>query len=232
VDVSDAPAPARSDAKLAAWLTFVGVLTTLNYASRAASGKPEEDVLYTWTAFVGGLIQYAVMLTIVLLIARGRQARELLALRRPRSWGRALLMAAAVLVATYVIAVTLDPLLHAGDEQGLTPNGWDSSRAAPFIANFVLVSGIVPVVEELTFRGLGFSLLARFGRTFAIVAVGISFGLAHGLVAALPILAAFGMGLAWLRARSNSVYPGIVLHAFFNGIALLGSVLVGDDGGG
>lgn len=229
--MNELPAAARSDRRLAGWLTFVGVLATLNYASRAASGRPEEDVLYTWAAFVGGLIQFAIMLTIVLLIARGGRMRELFALRRPRSWGRAVLMAIGVFFGTLALAAALDPILHAGDEQGLTPNGWDSSRAVPFIANFVLVSAVVPIVEELTFRGLGFSLLERFGRLFAIVAIGLLFGLAHGLVAALPILAAFGMGLAWLRARSNSVYPSMLLHAAFNALALLGSVTLGDDSG-
>ena len=67
-------------------------------------------------------------------------------------------------------------------------------------------------------------MLARFGRAAAIALVGLAFGLAHGLVEALPILAAFGAGLAYLRSRTESVYPGILLHATFNGIVLLASV--------
>ena len=46
------------------------------------------------------------------------------------------------------------------------------------------------------------------------------FGLAHGLVEALPILVALGVGLAYLRARTDSLYPGFVVHALFNAIAL------------
>jgi membrane protease YdiL (CAAX protease family) len=58
----------------------------------------------------------------------------------------------------------------------------------------------------------------------AIIGVGLAFGLAHGLIEALPILSLFGIGLAWLRERTDSVYPPILLHAVFNGFALAVSV--------
>jgi len=54
----------------------------------------------------------------------------------------------------------------------------------------------------------------------AIVGTGVLFGLAHGLVEALPILVALGIGLAFLRARTDSLYPGFAVHALFNAIAL------------
>ena len=83
---------------------------------------------------------------------------------------------------------------------------------------------VAPIVEELTFRGLGYSLLVRYGKWAAIVLTGLAFGLAHGLVEALPFLAAFGMGLAYLRSRVRSVYPGMIVHGLFNAVALTLSV--------
>jgi membrane protease YdiL (CAAX protease family) len=56
--------------------------------------------------------------------------------------------------------------------------------------------------------------------------VGIAFGVGHGLVTALPILTAFGIGLAFLRSRTGSIYPAILLHAVFNGFALALAVAV------
>src|SRR5438876_1112872 len=76
------------------------------------------------------------------------------------------------------------------------------------------------VLEELTFRGLGYTLLSRYGQWTAIVLVGVIFGLAHGLVEALPILAFFGMGLCYLRVKTGSVYPGMLVHAGFNALVL------------
>jgi membrane protease YdiL (CAAX protease family) len=33
------------------------------------------------------------------------------------------------------------------------------------------------------------------------------------------------MALAWLRDRTDSVYPGMVVHGLFNGVALAAAVL-------
>ena len=129
-----------------------------------------------------------------------------------------------VLVAVYVISAAVSPLLHPGREQGLTPDRWDSSRAAPFFANAFVVCVLAPLTEELTFRGLGFTLLRRLGAWSAVVLTALAFGLAHGLVNALPVLFVFGVGLAYIRLRQNSVVPGIVLHGLFNVIALVVAV--------
>jgi len=210
--------------KLTWWWILVGILAVLAYAGRATGGKPPEDVLYHWDTAAFAAIVYAFVLGLLLLIARGESARERFALRHPRSWPRALGWAFVVFVLILVIGAALDPFLDAGEEQGLTPNAWDPDRAAPFLANAVVIAGLAPIVEELTYRGLGFSLLRPYGMASAIVGVGLAFGLAHGLIEALPILSLFGMGLAWLRERTDSVYPPILLHAAFNGFALAVSV--------
>jgi membrane protease YdiL (CAAX protease family) len=57
------------------------------------------------------------------------------------------------------------------------------------------------------------------------VLTGLAFGVAHGLVEALPLLVAFGIGLAYLRCRVDSVYPGMVVHGLFNGAALVVAVV-------
>ena len=204
----------------------MGVLALLAYSSRASGGRPPEDALYQWGTAASAAIVYGLVLGLVLLIARGENSRELLALRQPRSWWRAAGWALAVFVLVLIVGAALDPFLDAGEEQGLTPSGWDSDRAAAFVANVLVVAGIAPVVEELTYRGVGYSLLRPYGVASAIVGVGIAFGLAHGLIEALLILSLFGMGLAFLRERTDSVYPPILLHAAFNGFALAVSVAI------
>jgi membrane protease YdiL (CAAX protease family) len=212
--------------RLAWWTLLVGVLAALAYASRASGGRPPENALYQWGTAISAAVVYAIVLGLVVLIAKGGPARELLALRQPRSWLKALGLAFAIFIGILIVGAALDPFLHAGEEQGLTPTGWDSSRAAAFAANAIVVAGIAPVVEELTYRGLGFGLLRPYGEWAAIVAVGLAFGLAHGLIEGLPILSLFGMGLAFLRSRTDSIYPPILLHAAFNGFALAASVTV------
>ncbi len=220
----DVPATARSDTRLAVWLGFVTVFIALQYAGRTA-GPPPSDLLYRWSLFGEGLVQVGFTLALTIGIAWEGPVRDFLAIRRPGAWGTAVKVAGAIFIAIIVVAGALEPVLHASEEQGFVPDRWDPSRAAPFAANFVLVAALFPITEELFFRGAGFAVLARFGRVAAVIGVGIFFGLAHGLINALPILVAFGIALTWLRERSRSVLPCIALHAAFNTFALLGAVL-------
>ena len=211
--------------RLVAWATIVGVLAALGYAGRYAGGKPPKEPLYRWDQFAGGLVQFLVLLGLMLLVAVGLSKREVFALRLPSSWRRAAKIGVGVVVAIAVVSAALDPLLHPGKEQDLAPHGWEPRHAAAFAANFVVVALLAPFVEELTFRGLGFTLLrGRFGRWPAIVLVGFAFGLAHGLVRALPPLVVFGACLAYLRSRTASVFPGMILHAGYNSLVLLFAV--------
>jgi len=88
------------------------------------------------------------------------------------------------------------------------------------------VTVLAPVVEELTYRGLGFTLLVPYGSAVAILGTGVLFGAAHGLVAGLLVLSIFGVVVGWLRSRTGSVYPSMILHGVFNGTALILSVTV------
>jgi membrane protease YdiL (CAAX protease family) len=210
--------------RLALWLALVGLLALIAYTSRASSGKPSPQTLYEWSTAVGALIQDAIVLGLVLAIAGFR--RDLLALHRPPSLGRTAVVLLAALVGIYVFEGVYSALTHPGNEQGLTPAHWEPRHAAAYVVNSVVICTWIPFVEELTYRGVGYSLLARYGRWTAIVAVGLLFGLAHGLIVSLPIIALFGAVLAWVRSRTNSVLPGMALHGLFNLVALVAAVTV------
>ena len=205
---------------LALWSSFVAAFATLSYSLRFTEGKPPKDLLYKWSTAAGNLFQFAVIAAIVYGIAGLGDRRQLLALRRPTSWRLAAKIGVGIGIGMLVLSVLLNPVLHPGREQGITPDRWEPNHAAAYIVNGLVIAVIAPIVEELTFRGLGYSLLVRYGRWTAIVLVGIAFGLAHGLVEAFPFLAAFGAGLAYLRSRVDSVYPGMIVHGLFNAVAL------------
>jgi membrane protease YdiL (CAAX protease family) len=214
--------------RLLAWATFVLVLTALSYASRLSGEDPPDDLAYRWSSSVAAVIQYALMLGILLLIARGLPIRETFGLRRPASWPRAVGYTAIALLAIWGASAALAPFLDANEEQGFVPDEWDSSRFGAFAAFFVAVAVVAPIVEELTYRGLGFSLLAPYGTVVAVVVTGALFGVAHGLLVALPILVIFGLVVGWLRAKTESVYPSMILHGIFNGVAVVVSVALVD----
>jgi membrane protease YdiL (CAAX protease family) len=219
--------PYRKDEsrRLAFWLVLVGLLAAIGYASRISEGKPDPQILYEWSTTVGTLVQDGIVLGLVLWIARSRH--DLLALRRPVSIAHTLGLLGAALVAVYVFEGIYGALTHPGNEQGLTPAHWEPKHAAAYIANGFVICTEIPFVEQLTYRGVGYSLLERFGRWPAILLVGLFFGLAHGLVVSLPVIVAFGCALAWIRSATRSVIPGMLLHAVFNLIALVAAVTIG-----
>jgi CAAX protease family protein len=222
----DVDAASWSRGRVAAWFAVVGTLAAANYAVRFSGGGgngDDRDSLYHYSSAVSGLIFYAIFFAFVYAVA-AVDTEALFALRRPASIRHAAALGFGVIAATYVVSAALAPFLNAGKEQGLTPSHWEASHAGAYAANFVVVAVVAPFVEELTFRGVGYGLLQQYGRPLAIVVVGICFGLAHGLVEALPVLATFGILLAWLRSRTDSVWPGMVVHGLFNAIALIAAV--------
>jgi uncharacterized protein len=206
--------------RLIGWAAFVLLLTALAYTPRVSGDEPVRDIAYRWESSVIAIVQVGIFVGVVLLLTLGLDRSSFLGLRRPRSWGRAAAIAILVLVATFLVSAAISPFGDPEREQGLIPHTWDSSRAAQFAAFALAVTVLAPVAEELLFRGAGYGLLEPLGPAIAVVVVGVSFGLIHGLVAGFPVIATFGAGLAYLRARTGSIYPCMILHGAFNALAL------------
>jgi uncharacterized protein len=89
---------------------------------------------------------------------------------------------------------------------------------------FVMLAIVVaPATEELLFRGWIYtSLRHRFGLWTALVATSVVFALAHYEDTHLYALAVFPVGLALggLRERTGSIKASILLHAFYNLVAI------------
>ncbi|HXZ57238.1 MAG TPA: CPBP family intramembrane glutamic endopeptidase [Gaiellaceae bacterium] len=210
--------------KLAGWLVLVTLLAALGYGGRLSSGKPPANALYHYDLAAGTLVLELLVLSAVLLIARG-VSREALGLRPPDSWWHAARLAAGLLVALLIVEQLLEAVLHAAREQGLEPTRWEPSHAGAFAVNAVVVVLVAPFVEELTYRGLGMAVLSIYGSVVAVVGTAVAFAAAHGLVEGFPALLLFGIAIAFLRLRTGSVYPGMLFHATFNAVALGASFL-------
>ncbi len=87
----------------------------------------------------------------------------------------------------------------------------------------ILVAVVAPIAEELFFRGMLYPLLRqRWAALGAIVINGLLFALIHFIPVLIPGLLFVGIVLAWVRERSQSIFPCILLHAAQNGIVLFG----------
>ncbi len=208
--------------RLALWFAFVGTFAALNLYARSAGTRPDDDAVFQYDFAVGALAGYAVLFSLVLALTTGLPRREVLALRRPQSWGRSLGLALGALVVIYVGAALALVLSGAGDEQNLTPEGWDGSRAAAYALSFLAVVFVAPITEELLYRGVGMSLLLE--RTGVPVAIGVTavlFALGHGLLLSLAAFVWFGIVIAIVRLRTDSIYPAFVVHCSFNAIGMV-----------
>jgi membrane protease YdiL (CAAX protease family) len=216
----------RLQRKLIGWWVLVGSIAVLTFGGRAASdSEPARDTFYRYETAAFGVVLYLVLLSLALLIAAGLDLREAFALRRPASWGRAALVALGAFVGMWIVAVILERIFHAGEEQGLDPERLSVDRVPPFLVNLALAAIVVPVVEELIYRGIGFRLLAQFGDIAAIVVTAIAFALAHGIVEGIPVFFVIGAALGFVRSRTGSIYPAMLMHGVFNGIQVVGGAV-------
>jgi len=87
----------------------------------------------------------------------------------------------------------------------------------------LLIAIVAPLAEELFFRGMLYPLLRqRWSVWPSILINGLLFSLIHVLPPLLPGLFLVGVVLAWVREKSGSIIPCILLHALQNGIVLWG----------
>lgn len=208
------------------WLVLTGTFAAINFVAAANAPERDQDTVYRYDVIVSAAVAYGLLFVLVLALTNGLPRRELLGLRRPASWPRALGLSLVCLVVILVGAAILLQLTNAGDEQNLAPEDWDSSRAGAYAASFVAIVFIGPVVEELLYRGAGIGLLAPYGKWVAIGVTALLFGLGHGLLLSLGAFIWFGLVTAWLRYRTDSLYPPLVVHSCFNALGMIVPLLV------
>ena len=102
------------------------------------------------------------------------------------------------------------------------------SKVAPLSTYATLFAAVIiaPFCEEVFFRGFVFPGL-RHGMPlgWAIIISSLLFGVAHADPGSFPVLFVLGLALAFLRWRTQSIWPCIMLHMLNNGIAALVIVL-------
>jgi sodium transport system permease protein len=140
-------------------------------------------------------------------------------------------------VAAVLLGLSAWPMAHeiflVSEELGLTVMGLKEIAAAKYMIQqlramplgLVLVTlAVVPAVfEELCFRGfLVASLRTVVSASWAAVIAAVLFGLFHEVISPGRLMTStfIGLVLGWVRVRTGSVLPCIVLHAVHNGLML------------
>jgi sodium transport system permease protein len=141
------------------------------------------------------------------------------------------------LLAAMILGIALWPAAHEtyllSEWLGLTTLSAKQIAAAQTVVEqlqtvplwFILVTfAIIPAIaEELCFRGFIFSALrTRLSGAATIIASALLFGVFHEILYAGRLLSStfLGLVLGWVRLRTRSVLPGMLLHALNNSLLL------------
>ena len=130
-----------------------------------------------------------------------------------------------LLIGSYVIIILHNTLLFLldVDTQGENIVKLFAELDSP-VWFFIVGAIFAPLVEEIFFRGFLFQgFRARYGWITAMLLSAGIFAVAHlDLVVLLPTFI-LGCLLAYVFHRSNSIWPGIILHFLVNSFGLLGA---------
>ena len=130
-----------------------------------------------------------------------------------------------LLVVSYMIIILHNALLYVlgVDTQGEMITKLFAELDSPFWF-FIVGAVFAPLVEEIFFRGFLFQgFRARYGWVTGMLLSSAIFAAAHlDLVALIPTFI-LGCLLAYVYHRSNSLWPGIILHFLVNAFGLLGA---------
>ena len=169
------------------------------------------------------LLELAYLLPVVVIFAWRRIHWRHLGFRRFA--GNTLSIGCGLLIGSYIIIILHNALLYllGVDTQGENIVRLFAELDSPFW--FLIVGAVfAPLVEEIFFRGFLFQgFRARYGWVTAMLLSAAIFAVAHlDLVVLIPIFI-LGCLLAYVFHRSNSIWPGVILHFLVNSFGLLGA---------
>jgi len=167
----------------------------------------EFELLLPFASLISG-----VLVAIVIAWA-GPYGRVGLRPAHPRFFAEAVVMAAVSVGIATLYVMGLEALLPDAE------SGMEDLVQRLGLTMSILVIAVTPaVLEEIIFRGmLQGRLMAIFGRFGGYFVTAAAFAIVHGQPAVLPIHLGAGLYLGWLRERSDSLLPCMLMHFLYNG---------------
>ena len=80
---------------------------------------------------------------------------------------------------------------------------------------------IVPITEEMLFRGILFKILEPYGTLSAIFITAFGFSILHFSPPVFVLILVVGAVLGFLRVCSGSLFPCMIFHALFNFLSVM-----------
>lgn len=204
-------------AGIAIALYAIGILLYLQMADEDTVAKGLALFAISGLAPLGGVL---------LMIAFRRRSGGLFGITRvaPKWLVIAFLVGVGVVALNLGVTTLVSMTTDAADVQGEYQSA-ATSGIAGFVGAIILGAVVTPIGEEFLFRGVLFNLLTRYGVWFAAILSSVLFALSHGINLATPVAVIVGLAAAWLMHKTESVWPGVVVHAVNNACSSIISVI-------
>ncbi len=217
-----------------AWVLVYGVglvvVVLLGLLGGRAAGTARPDTAPLAVVVLAGTAVAALVAVRVHLLRRRGLAWADVGLRRPAHSPLHLLWQIPAVMAGGAVAsaIVLTPLGGPADPTDAAIVDLATGGPAFVLLGMLTVAVLVPVAEEVVFRGIVLpALRARLHATAGLASAGAVFAAVHLVPPALPYLLVVGVSLCVMAEWYRSIVPGIVLHGVNNAVVLGGLVAAG-----
>ena len=93
------------------------------------------------------------------------------------------------------------------------------------VMNSICTAMIPALVEEFAYRGVVLGALKKYDTNLAIIGSAYLFGMLHGNLAQIPFAFALGIVFAYIRVKTDSMMPNILIHFGNNFYAVIISTI-------
>ncbi len=153
--------------------------------------------------------------------------RDLKVAFQPRDWGLGLVLAIVGIVVSVTIALLMEILLGISPNAAIVEDIQDSQITIGLTRSLVLfaffVALVVPVLEEIIYRGLLWGALEKRGmREEAILVItSLVFAAVHLEPARFVILFILGLLLGYGRIRTGRIGASVAAHIYINSVSMI-----------
>lgn len=158
-----------------------------------------------------------------LLIANAIRIRSPQSFGLIKAEGKWLLLGAGLGLLAFALSFLIEGLyFHFIDEANTQADFQAAAKSGSAYFTLLILTGAIltPLGEEFLFRGVIANALRQYGRWAGVVMSALIFAAVHG--PSVIFLLAFMVGImsALLLYKTNSLWPGVVLHCVYNGLHL------------
>ncbi len=211
-------------------LTCIGLAVSL---VKTLTGGPAGELSFPAELLAGALGTGSGALLAVL-IARRMGAQKVLGLgrggdARAACTGAALYLLCAPLIygVTFLWPWVMEQFGRTVADQDVAL-GFLDLEGAPLAVAVVLGVLVIPLIEELLFRGFLLPVLVRYlGTAAGLVGTSLLFGILHGVDYLVPI-ACLALLLGWVQLRTGRLAAACAVHVLHNGVQVALLVLLPD----